>query len=215
MPVTVFQSRLYVRTYISNALFNLLETLKRPHPTNFLLEHAKMQSPLVSLCLTFFLIVPQITSQLIGLVGVRTSLHEKTHICNILDFGGVVDNNTDVAPAITFAFDNCVKRHSRSRLVVPAGNYLLKQSVVLSNGTNWAWQLDGLITAEYFGSSTGTSNYLVSRDLILQGFAGVEALNETINGEGDGKFLENLIVIVNGLLIVKFHGRITRGSDEE
>jgi hypothetical protein len=55
----------------------------------------------------------------------------------------------------------------------------------------------------------------VSRDLILQGFAGVEALNETINGEGDGKFLENLIVIVNGLLIVKFHGRITRGSDEE
>jgi len=69
---------------------------------------------------------------------------------------------------------------------------------VLSNGTNWAWQLDGLITAEYTGNAIG--QYTVSRDLILHGFAGVQALNGTINGEGDGEFLENFIVIVNGLL---------------
>jgi rhamnogalacturonan hydrolase len=151
------------------------------------------------LWLGFLLLVPQVSSQLIGPVGATTPLHEKTRLCNILDFDGIADNNTDVAPAITAAFEKCVKRQPRSRLVVPEGNYLLKQSIVLSNGTNWAFQLDGLITAEYVGNSTGTSNFLVPRDLILDGFAGIQALNSTINGEGDGKFLENLIVIVNGL----------------
>jgi polygalacturonase len=153
----------------------------------------------LSLILSCLVTIPFASSQLIGPVGPRTPLSEKTRVCNILDFGGVADNSTDVAPAITTAFEQCVQRQPGSRLVVPEGNYLLKQSIVLSNGTNWAWQLDGLITAEYVGNSSGTSNYLVPRDLILQGFAGVQALNSTINGEGDGKFLENLIVIVNGL----------------
>ncbi len=51
------------------------------------------------------------------------------------------------------------------------------------------------------------------RDLILQGFAGVEALNGTINGEGDGKFLENLIFIVNGSLNIEFQND-SNGIDE-
>ncbi|KAN0108708.1 glycoside hydrolase family 28 protein [Hyaloscypha variabilis] len=153
----------------------------------------------LSLILSCLVTIPFASSQLIGPVGPRTPLSEKTRVCNILDFGGVADNSTDVAPAITTAFEKCVQRQPGSRLVVPEGNYLLKQSIVLSNGTNWAWQLDGLITAEYVGNSSGTSNYLVPRDLILQGFAGVQALNSTINGEGDGKFLENLIVIVNAV----------------
>jgi hypothetical protein len=63
---------------------------------------------------------------------------------------------------------------------------------VLSNATNWALQLDGLITAAYGG------NWTVDRELILQGFAGVQALNSTINGEGDNKFLLDVFVIVNG-----------------
>jgi rhamnogalacturonan hydrolase len=151
------------------------------------------------LCLGFLLLAPQASSQLIGPVGATTPLHKKTRVCNILDFGGVADNSTDVAPSIIDAFDKCVKRQPGSRLVVPAGNYLLKQSIVLSKGTNWAFQLDGLITAEYVGDSTGTSNFLVPRELILEGFAGVQALNSTINEEGDGKFLEILIVIINGL----------------
>jgi len=159
----------------------------------------KMSLSLISVCLNFMLLISQASTQLIGPVGPRTPLREKTHLCNIFDFGGVADNSTDVAIAITTAFEKCILGHSGSRLVVPEGNYLLKQSIVLSNGTNWAWQLDGLITAEYVGNESGTSNYLVPRDLILQGFAGVEALNSTINGEGDGRFLENLIVIVNGL----------------
>lgn len=55
--------------------------------------------------------------------------------------------------------------------------------------------MDGLITASY------TGNWTVDRGLILQGFAGIEALNSTINGEGDGEFLLDTLVIVNGLLL--------------
>lgn len=150
--------------------------------------------------LTLLLVVLQFTSsslsQLIGPVGATTPLHEKTHECNILDYGGVANNYTDVALSITLAFEKCVKFRPKSRLIVPPGNYLLRQSIVLSNGTNWAFQLDGLITAAYIGNYS--TKYTVPRELILQGFAGVEALNSTINGEGDGEFLQNLIVIVNG-----------------
>jgi hypothetical protein len=90
---------------------------------------------------------------------------------------------------------------------VPPGNYLLKQSIVLTNGTNWAFQLDGLITAAYLGNSTSAvANYTVPREVILQGFAGVEQLNRTINGEGDHEFLQNFIVIINGQLFEKSQG---------
>ena len=65
---------------------------------------------------------------------------------------------------------------------------------MLSNGTNWALQLDGLITAAY------GSNWSVDRSLILEGYAGAKVLNETINGEGDDEFLEDVLVIVNGQL---------------
>jgi rhamnogalacturonan hydrolase len=116
-------------------------------------------------------------TQLIGLVGPTTPLFLKIFECNILDYGGRADNKTDVAPAITLAFERCVKHHPFSRLVVPPGNYLLKQSIILINGTNWAFQPDGLIAAAYLGNSTAAvANYTVPREAILQGFAGVEQL---------------------------------------
>jgi rhamnogalacturonan hydrolase len=78
--------------------------------------------------------------QLIGPVGPTTPLAEKTYECDILDYGAVADNVTDVSTALQSTFEECVLKHPGSRLVVPAGNYLLNQSVVLSNGTNWAFQ---------------------------------------------------------------------------
>ncbi|KAM0209972.1 hypothetical protein ACHAPA_008211 [Fusarium lateritium] len=130
-------------------------------------------------------------AQLTGPVGPTTTLSQKTHECNILDYGAVNDNTTDAADAIEKTFKTCVLPHSGSRLVVPEGQYLIKRSVVLSNGTNWAFQLDGLITLAYGG------NWTVDRKLILQGFAGVGPLNATINGEGDGQFLQNGLTIIN------------------
>lgn len=136
------------------------------------------------------------TAQLIGPVGATTPLSEKTHICNVLDYGARNDNTTDVASAFEAAFTQCViPNPGIARLYVPQGQYLLNRSLTLSNGTGWALQLEGLVTLAYGG------NFSVERELILQGFAGVEALNATINGEGDGEFLEDGLVIVNGMFV--------------
>ncbi|KAB8205934.1 pectin lyase fold/virulence factor [Aspergillus parasiticus] len=131
--------------------------------------------------------------QLIGPVGPTTPLSEKTTECNILSYGAVADNSTDISTALETTFNDCVRPNPGSRLVVPEGQYLLNRGVVLSNATNWAFQLDGLITAAYGG------NWEIERSLILQGFAGVDLLNETINGEGDHKFLLDVLVIVNAV----------------
>lgn len=141
---------------------------------------------------TLLLSCTPIHAQLIGPVGPTTLLADKTHVCNILDYGGVADNSTDISSALHSAFNDCVIPKEGSRLLVPEGNYLLNQGVVLSNATNWAFQLDGLITAAY------GANWTVERELILQGFAGQQVLNNTVNGEGDGEFLLDVLVIVNG-----------------
>ncbi|WYZ46573.1 hypothetical protein EsH8_IX_000798 [Colletotrichum jinshuiense] len=133
----------------------------------------------------------RVAAQLTGPVGPTTKLDQKTNECNILNYGAINDNSTDASSAIESAFKNCVLSHPGSRLVVPEGEYLIKRTVILQNGTNWAFQLDGLITLAYGG------NWTVDRELILQGFAGVEPLNATINGEGDGLFLQNGITIIN------------------
>ncbi|KAJ5673551.1 CAZyme family GH28 [Penicillium longicatenatum] len=131
--------------------------------------------------------------QLIGPVGPITDLENKKIECNILDYGAVADNKTDISSALERVFSDCVRKHPGSRLVVPEGEYLIERGVTLSNGTNWAFQLDGLITAAYGG------DWNISRELILQGFAGREIINATINGEGDSEFLLDVLVIVNAV----------------
>ncbi|KAJ5676194.1 CAZyme family GH28 [Penicillium macrosclerotiorum] len=132
-------------------------------------------------------------AQLIGPVGPTTKLEDKTIECNILDYGAIADNSSDISTALEAVFSDCVQKNPGSRLVVPEGEYLIERGVVLSNGTNWAFQLDGLITAAYGG------NWTIERELILDGFAGVDIINSTINGEGDGKFLLDVLVIVNAV----------------
>ncbi|EED19646.1 rhamnogalacturonase, putative [Talaromyces stipitatus ATCC 10500] len=133
------------------------------------------------------------TAQLVGPVGPTTTLEEKNIECNILHYGAKSDNSTDISTALEETFTQCVLKQPGSRLIIPEGEYLLNRSVVLSNGTDWALQLDGVITAAYGG------NWTVDRELILQGFAGVDVLNSTINGEGDNKFLLDVLVIVNAV----------------
>lgn len=131
-------------------------------------------------------------AQLIGPVGPTTALEDKIIECNVLDYGAVADNATDISTPLEAAFTECVLSQPGSRLVVPEGNYLINRSVVLSNATHWAFQLDGLITAAYGG------NWTVDRELLLQGFAGTALINATIDGEGDHEFLLDVLVIVNG-----------------
>ncbi|KAK9575064.1 hypothetical protein V6Z90_010061 [Aspergillus fumigatus] len=132
-------------------------------------------------------------AQLIGPVGPTTALSKKTVDCNILSYGAVADNTTDISTSLESAFNWCVRPNPGSRLVVPEGQYLISRGVVLSNATNWAFQLDGLITVAYGG------NWTIDRALILQGLAGTDVLNTTINGEGDQKFLLDVLVIVNAV----------------
>ncbi|CEJ61946.1 Putative Glycoside hydrolase family 28 protein [Penicillium brasilianum] len=142
---------------------------------------------------TLFIIIGVAASQLVGTVGPSTPLNEKTIECNVLNYGAVADNSTDISSAVEKAFTECVLQSPKSRLIIPEGDYLLSKSVVLSNGTNWAFQLDGLITAAYDG------DWAVDRNLILQGLAGSELINSTINGEGDAKFLLDVLVIINAV----------------
>lgn len=160
----------------------------------------------------FLLLVLQIASfangQLTGPVGPTTPLSRKVRECNILHYGAKADNRTNVATAIHAAFDHCVRPNPGSRLIIPEGNYLTTENIVLANGTNWAFQLDGLITASVGETRDAscptliqvrsyTGNYSVPREDILWGSTGVQPLNETINGEGDGLFLLDVLVIIN------------------
>ena len=80
------------------------------------------------------------SAQLSGSVGPTTPLSQKSHICNVLDYGGSI-GSSDIGPAITSAFNvsiprpslqqtwlsvtrplqNCVLKNSGSTLYVPAG----------------------------------------------------------------------------------------------
>ena len=84
--------------------------------------------------------------QLIGPVGPTTPLARKVIICNVLDYGAKADNETNVALPILAAYEDCV-RPNPGRLIVPEGNYLTTEDIALVNATNWALQLEGLITA--------------------------------------------------------------------
>ncbi|RHZ44416.1 putative rhamnogalacturonase [Aspergillus thermomutatus] len=145
------------------------------------------------LTLLFALPLGLAAAQLIGPVGPITSLSKKKIACNILSYGAVADNTTDISTSLETTFNDCVRPNPGSRLIVPEGQYLISRGVVLSNATNWAFQLDGLITAAYGG------NWTIDRALILEGLAGADVLNVTINGEGDQKFLLDVLVIVNAV----------------
>lgn len=88
-------------------------------------------------------------AQYSGHVGPTVPATSKMYECNVLNYGAKADNATDIGPAIKSAFTNCILKNTNSRLIVPEGNYLLSSTVLLNGGSNWAFQLDGLITVDY------------------------------------------------------------------
>lgn len=102
---------------------------------------------------SFLAVFPSLVcAQLSGSVGPLTSVASKEahKTCNVLDYGGKADGQTDIGPAITAAFNAC---NSGGLVVIPSGNYALATWVTL-NGGSWALQLDGIINRT--GSSGGT-----------------------------------------------------------
>ncbi|KAI5119242.1 hypothetical protein M0805_008793 [Coniferiporia weirii] len=99
-------------------------------------------------------------AQLSGTVGPTTSTADKQKtICNVLDYGGEI-GSSDIGPAIGNAFTECVLLNTGSTLYVPEGDYDMETWQTLSGGTQWAFQLDGVITR----TSTTTGNMIVIED---------------------------------------------------
>ena len=85
-----------------------------------------------------------VNGQLSGSVGPLTSASSKAayKTCNVLDYGAVADNSTDLGPAITSAWDEC---SDGGLIYIPSGNYALETWVTLDSGKATAIQLDGII----------------------------------------------------------------------
>ncbi|PYI05672.1 rhamnogalacturonase rhgA [Aspergillus sclerotiicarbonarius CBS 121057] len=85
-----------------------------------------------------------VNGQLSGSVGPLTSASTKAayKTCNVLDYGAVADNSTDLGPAITSAWDEC---SDGGLIYIPSGNYALETWVTLDDGKATAIQLDGII----------------------------------------------------------------------
>ncbi|KAL1970633.1 hypothetical protein VTN77DRAFT_4277 [Rasamsonia byssochlamydoides] len=106
---------------------------------------------------TLLFLSPLTRAQLSGPVGPLTSISHKQSIktCNVLDYGAVADNSTDLGPPLTDAFTAC---SSGGVVYIPPGNYALATWVTLSGGTTWALQLDGIIYRT--GTSGGNMIYI-------------------------------------------------------
>ncbi|KAJ7258055.1 pectin lyase-like protein [Mycena haematopus] len=82
--------------------------------------------------------------------------------CNVLNYGAVADNSTDLGPALTKAWTQCVIPQVTTTvadnvlLYVPSGNFLLKTNVVFDNAANWNLHIAGNIYLPYLPSLTGT-----------------------------------------------------------
>ncbi|KAJ6554403.1 pectin lyase fold/virulence factor [Mycena capillaripes] len=81
--------------------------------------------------------------------------------CNALDYGAQANNSTDLGPALTAAWNNCVIPQATTvatdvLLYVPAGNFLLKTNVVFNGTKNWNLHIAGNIYLPYIPTLTGT-----------------------------------------------------------
>ncbi|KAJ7607523.1 pectin lyase-like protein [Roridomyces roridus] len=82
--------------------------------------------------------------------------------CSVLDYGAVADNTTDLGPALTKAWEQCVIPQVTTTvadnvlLYVPAGNYLLASTVTFNGAANWNLHIAGDIFLPFNPSLTGT-----------------------------------------------------------
>jgi hypothetical protein len=90
------------------------------------LLHPKMFSKLVSAFIVPGLLVSSLVQAQAQVdltsVGPATPLSSKSTICNVLDYGAVADNSTDIGPAIEKAFSSCASSGGAT-IYIPPGTY--------------------------------------------------------------------------------------------
>ncbi|KAL7271771.1 hypothetical protein RUND412_005452 [Rhizina undulata] len=91
-------------------------------------------------------------------VGPTTALSSKSRTCSVLDYGGVAEGATDLGPAITKTFTDCITTGTAgATLLIPEGSYYMSTGVILNATSTWAFQLDGLITLDPDGTFGGNA----------------------------------------------------------
>lgn len=98
--------------------------------------------------------------------------------CNVLTYGAVADNTTDLGPALTKAWQQCVIPNVKTTvasdvlLYVPAGNFLLKTNVVFDDAANWNLHIAGNIYLPFNPALTGTMLTFEVRMRVLRYYGG-------------------------------------------
>ncbi|CAK5262303.1 unnamed protein product [Mycena citricolor] len=82
--------------------------------------------------------------------------------CNVLNYGGVADNKTDIGPALSAAWTKCVIPNVKTtvatdvQLLVPAGSFLLASNVLFNHAANWNLHLAGNLYLPFDPNLGGT-----------------------------------------------------------
>lgn len=144
-------------------------------------------------------------------VGALTSLYSKSTICNVVDYGAVADNSTDIGPAILKAFNNCASGKSAT-IYIPPGSYSLATQVYLKRPSALAFQLDGIITLTSNGAFSGNAFlFQLGSDIEFFSSNGKGAINgqgwiERISSSGQNarlvRFMDSENISVHDIILV-------------
>jgi rhamnogalacturonan hydrolase len=82
-------------------------------------------------------------------------------ICNVLDYGAVADNSTDIGPVLKSAYTKCVAKAVTTKasdtiLLVPAGSFLLASNVLFSKAKYFTLTINGNLYMPFNPSLQGT-----------------------------------------------------------
>lgn len=92
--------------------------------------------------------VPLFKLSSLFLLAAVASVAYATKICNVLDYGGIADNTTDIGQAITKAYADCVSGTTTSNpadtvLLVPSGTYALISPVTIIKAEFFTMEING------------------------------------------------------------------------
>jgi rhamnogalacturonan hydrolase len=81
--------------------------------------------------------------------------------CNVLNYGAVADNKTDIGPAILKTWQSCVQGQttitaSDVLLYIPSGNFLLASNVLMDDAANFEFHIAGSLYMPFNSALTGT-----------------------------------------------------------
>lgn len=101
------------------------------------------------------------------LLTVLAPVSYATTTCNVLDYGGVADNATDIGPAITKAYADCVSGATTNNpvdtvLLVPPGTYAIETPVSFHKANYFTIEIDGELNL-VFNPALGGNIFLFDR----------------------------------------------------